>query len=67
MCICSTLAEPCKRCVAAAHVKQVWDQVQRRVIQTKINGLERALRVEHMPVKAKSIRNEINSLKAQLG
>lgn len=52
---------------AATHAKQVWELVMRRTIQAKIQGLERALRVEHMPVKAKSIRNEIANLKAQLG
>lgn len=53
----------CVKC----HTKQVWETMQRRVIQTKIKGLERALRVEHMPTKARSIRNEILNLQASLG
>jgi hypothetical protein len=57
----------CIRCQAAAHTKQVWDLVQRRILQTKIQGLERALRVEHRPAMAKRVRYEIETLKAQLG
>lgn len=69
MCACKgeEICPPCqKRVEAAIHAKEVWDLAQRRMTLTKIAGLERALRVEHMPTKAKSIRNEIANLKASL-
>ncbi len=66
MCTCMT-GEPCLHCQTATHAKQVWEVAQRRMTQAKIKGLERALRVEHSPIKARSIRNEILNLQASLG
>lgn len=48
------------------HNKAVWANVERRIIQAKVKGLERALRSEHMPAKAKHIRAEMESYKALL-